>query len=503
MNRQNTHPLWREGAPDYPTSPLPAGQVDVAVVGAGLTGLVTALLAAQEGLSVAVLEAREVGAGASGATTAKATLLQGTRLSSLTQTHNRDLAADYLAANKTGLDWLLEFCRSHEVASQVVPAITFAATEEGITQVEEEHRAARDLGLPTTLRDSLQVPFPVHAAVELPDQLQLNPAHLLAALVREVVAAGGTVTEHARVTAVRAGGEQVELDTAVGPLTAGRVVLATASPILDKRTTTMELVPQRSYLCAFDPAPGTQLPGGMFISAETPTYSLRTYEHDGATKLLVGGQGHRTGESGSTAGHVAALNQWATEHFPGAQLTHAWSAQDYHPVGMVPHVDALSWGAGRVFFAGGYSKWGMAAAPAAAMQVVDHLLDREPRLSFGRPSVLGTVKTTATTQVAAPATEIGNLARAVTGSGDTRGNAPDGSTTEDQGAVVFREGTHLVGESFVDGRACRVSLVCPHMGGTLAWNDAEASWDCPLHGSRFAADGALLEGPAVSDLKRL
>lgn len=503
MTTHNTRPLWRDDAPAYPTADLPAGRVDVAVVGAGITGLVTALLAAREGLSVAVLEAREVGAGASGATTAKATLLQGTRLSTLAQTHDRDLAADYLAANRAGLDWLREFCSAHGVDAQVVPAFTFAATEDGITQVEDEHRTARDLGLPTVLHDTPAVPFPAHAAVELPGQLQLNPAHLLAALARAVAAAGGTVTEHARVTAVHAEGEQVELDTTAGPLTAGRVVLATATPILDRRATTMELVPQRSYLCAFDPAPGTQLPAGMFISAETPTYSLRTHEHNGVRKLLVGGQGHRTGHAGSTAEHVAALNRWATEHFPGARLTHAWSAQDYHPVGMVPHVAALSWGEGRVLFAGGYSKWGLAAAPAAALQLIDLLSGREPELSFGHPSVLGTVKTTATTQAAVPAAEIENLARAVTGTGDTRGNAPDGSSTEDTGAVVFREGAHLVGESFIDGRACRVSLVCPHMGGTLAWNDAESSWDCPLHGSRFAADGTLLEGPAVKDLKRL
>jgi glycine/D-amino acid oxidase-like deaminating enzyme/nitrite reductase/ring-hydroxylating ferredoxin subunit len=503
MSTENTHSLWRDHVPDYPTSPLPTGRVDVAVVGAGLTGLATALLAAQEGLSVAVVEAREVGAGASGATTAKATLLQGTRLSSLEQTHNRDLAADYLAANQAGLDWLQEFCRANGVDAQTVPAVTFATTEKGISQVEGEHRAAQELGLPTVLHDTLPVPFPAHAAVELPDQLQLNPVHLLAALVRAVEAAGGTVTEHARVTDVQADDEQVELSTSAGPLTAGRVVLATATPILDKRMTTMELVPQRSYLCAFDPAPGTELPVGMFISAESPTYSLRTYEHDGVTKLLVGGQGHRTGKSGSTSEHVEALTGWATKHFPGARRTHAWSAQDYHPVGMVPHVHTLSWGRGRVLFAGGYSKWGMVAAPAAAMQLVDQLLGHTPRLSFGSPSVLGTVKTTASKQGSVPLTEASNLARAVTGSGDSRGDAPDGSTTEDSGAVVFREGAHLVGESFVDGRACRVSLVCPHMGGTLAWNDAERSWDCPLHGSRFSPDGTLLEGPAVKNLKRL
>ena len=497
-------PLWNGTAADHPTSPLPAGgHVDVAVVGAGFTGLITAYLAARAGLSVAVVEARGVGAGASGATTAKATLLQGTRLANLTQKHDRELAADYLRANTAGLEWLRGFCREHGVETQSVAAVTFADTAEGAAQVEAEHRVAQELGLPTVLHDSLRVPFPLRAAVELPDQLQLNPAHLLSALAGAVHSAGGTVTEHARVTDVRVTGDRVELSTAAGQLTAGQVVLATATPILDKRSTTMELVPQRSYLCAFDLAEGTEIPEGMFISAESPTISLRTYLHDGATKLLVGGQGHRTGESGHTGQHVAAITEWAGRHFPGARRTHAWSAQDYHPVGMIPHVEALGWGHGRVLFAGGYSKWGMTAAPAAALQLTDLLLGRPMQLTFGDPSVLGTLKTAASTQAQAPVSQIGNLFRAVTGRGDHRGDAPDDSTTEDSGAAVFREGTHPVGESFVDGRACRVSLTCPHMGGVLAWNEAEKSWDCPLHGSRFAADGTLLEGPAVRDLRRL
>ena len=497
-------PLWRDDAPTYPTSPLPTDRrVDLAVVGAGFTGLIAALLAAREGLSVAVLEARTVGAGASGATTAKATVLQGTRLSTLAQTHSRELAADYLQANQAGLNWLRDFCREQGVSTQAATAVTFAATDSGIENVEAEHQTAQALGLPTVLHDSLPAPFPVHAAVELPGQLQLNPTHLLAALVRAVNLAGGTVTEHVRVTGVRADTDRVRLTTSLGPLTARQAVLATATPITDKRATTMELIPQRSYLCAFDPDPAVEIPEGMWISAESPTISLRTYTNGDRTRLLVGGQGHRTGDSRPTAEHIDTLTEWTMRHFPGARRTHAWSAQDYHPVGMVPHVETLPWDGGRVLFAGGYSKWGLAAAPAAALQLIDLLLDRPPQLTFGTPSVPGTLKTTLSTQASAPVSEIRNLARSISGSGDHRGDAPDDSTAEDDGAAVFREGIHPVGEAFVDGRTCRVSLVCPHMGGTLAWNGAEESWDCPLHGSRFTAGGRLLEGPAVKDLKRL
>ena len=48
-----------------------------------------------------------------------------------------------------------------------------------------------------------------------------------------------------------------------------------------------------------------------------------------------------------------------------------------------------------------------------------------------------------------------------------------------------------------------MSRVCTHLGGIVQWNDAETSWDCPLHGSRFARCGAVLEGPAVRELTEM
>ena len=204
--------------------------------------------------------------------------------------------------------------------------------------------------------------------MELPEQFQLNPADLLAALARRVTDAGGVVVEGARVTDLTADDEagRVTVTTTAGDMTAGQVVLATATPILDTGATTMSLVPERSYLCAYEPAPGSVLPDGMFLSTGSPGVSLRTYLGGETPRLLVGGAGHRTGQSRDTNEQIADIDAWTQEHFPGARRTHGWSAQDYHPVGMVPLAETMSWGGGRVHFAGAYSKWGMTGAPAAA-----------------------------------------------------------------------------------------------------------------------------------------
>lgn len=462
-------PFWPQPVTNHPVDFPADAHVDVAVVGAGFTGLITALLLAEEGRSVAVLEARGVGAGASGSTTAKTTLLQGIRLSTLARTHSIDVAADYLAAHRFGQGWLRHFCEDNAVDAHTVSAFTYAPTEDSVADIRREYEVAQELGLPVALHDNLLTPFPVHTAVELPEQFQLNPADLLTALARRVTDAGATVTEGARVTDLTADDEagRATVTTTAGDMTAGHVVLATATPILDKGTSTMSLVPERSYLCAYDPAPGSVLPDGMFLSVGSPGISLRTYLDGEEPRLLVGGAGHRTGQSRDTNEQIAEIDAWTDEHFPGARRTHSWSAQDYHPVGMVPLAETMSWGDGRVHFAGAYSKWGMTGAPAAARRVADLILGRPEQISFGSPSVVGSAATTATQQTGAVTAQVSNIV-------DT-----------------------------VRDRNRQVSRVCPHMGGTLAWNEAEQSWDCPLHGSRFTADGALLEGPATQDLKRL
>ncbi|RBP63681.1 glycine/D-amino acid oxidase-like deaminating enzyme [Brevibacterium sanguinis] len=468
-------PVWSEGTGPRPETAarLPVGDhVDVVVVGAGLTGLFTARTLAEAGRTVVVVEARSVGSCASGASTGKASLLQAARHSLIADSLSLGVAREHLRAHAHGLEEILSLSASRRFGLERASAFTVAGTSAGVEQVRREHEVCRELGLPVTLHESLDAPYPVHAALELPDQVQLDPLALLGELVAAVAEAGGRIVEGCRVTGLDDDGDLVSVETSMGDLSADHVVLATASPILDHVPTTTTLVPHRSYLCAFD-VPDQPLTG-MHISVDSPSRSLRTAVVDGRRRLLVGGSGHRTGEARSTRRLVDDLEAWTTEHFPGARLTHAWSAQDHHPVGLVPLVTTFGGESGRVHFAGGYSKWGVTGAPAAARHLTDRLLGRPETVSFGTPSTWGRAKNALRSQAKAPAMMAGSLVR-------------DG----------------LTGEARVDGEDVRVSLVCPHAGGICTWNDAESTWDCPLHGSRFGPAGTILEGPATTDLDRL
>ena len=505
-------PYWNGSVKTSGTS-FPEGEhVGLVVAGAGFTGLITALMAAARGHSVVVLEARTVGAGASGATTAKVSVLQGTRLSQIRNRHGLDTAHAYADANLYGLDWWADFCDTHDVPVQRPRAVTFSRGLLGTGSLTKEMRTLVDLGLPARWYDRIDVPFPAGAAVELPEQLQFDPAEALAALVRAVEALGVRIVEGARVTGLNArgrgdqayvevtadvsGGDVVVAPSATsggtGParaapaptrstLTARDVVLATATPASDRGPTVATMEAERSYLCAFDHPGG--LPEGMYVSVESPTRSLRTVPAADGEVLLVGGNGHRTGTAAGTTVKLDSLREYAEKHFPGARLTHGWSAQDYHPVTMLPRSGPLPWGRGRVHFAGGYSKWGLAAAPAAAGITVDRLEGREPRTSFGRPTITGTVRGAVPIAAGLPVQLAATAAQAV-----VRRPRPS-----------IRPMGQARGD---DDETCRVGLLCPHLGAVLSWNQAERSWDCPWHGSRFTACGELLEGPATRGLRR-
>ncbi len=489
--------VWTADLPTDPSDPLGDGdRFDHVVVGAGITGLTTALLLARAGESVAVVEARTPGAVTTGNTTAKVSLLQGTKLSRLLSRRGTSVARDYVEANREGQQWLLRFCEDHGVGAQIRPAVTYASAPQQVASVRKEHQAARSLGLEVRWHDDLDVPFEVHGATLLPGQGQVEAGQMVAALTREVRSHGGRVVSGTRVVKARVHGDEVVVHTEDGrAVRSGRLVVATGMPFLDRGLHFARLSPQRSYALTFR---GVTAPEGMYLSAGTPSRSVRDVPRPDGTQLMVGGSGHTVGRDPSPAKHLDELRAWTAERFPGAVETHAWAAQDYSPADQLPYVGELPGSGGRIHVATGYDKWGMTQGVAAARAISSWLLGNDPEWARPMRRVLPTASGAA--QAALLNGSVGlHLAKGYVKA--ELAPLPAQAPPEGEG-VVGRRGVKPVATSTVDGRTCAVSAVCTHLGGVLSWNDAEKSWDCPLHGSRFAADGAVLEGPATRPLAR-
>jgi nitrite reductase/ring-hydroxylating ferredoxin subunit len=285
----------------------------------------------------------------------------------------------------------------------------------------------------------------------------------------------------------------VRATTATGSVTARHLVVATSMPILDRGGYFARQTPQRSYAAALRPG---WLPDAMHLSADSPSRSIRRAQWQGAPVLLVGGHGHVTGRVPSEAAHLADLLDWARSHLGGGEVTHTWSAQDHGPVDELPYVGPLLPGDDRLLVATGFDKWGFTNAPAAAGLLTSRVL--------GEPVPDGALSSWSPREVTgAPQALLANGAvglrmaqgwlRAYVGDDEAR------PPSEGAGHVRQRGG-RPVAACTVGGTTHEVSAVCSHLYGVVSWNDAEQSWDCPLHGSRFAPDGSVLEGPATEPL---
>jgi glycine/D-amino acid oxidase-like deaminating enzyme/nitrite reductase/ring-hydroxylating ferredoxin subunit len=489
------HSLWLSivSSSDYP--PLAENlEVDVAVIGGGIAGLTTALLLKRDGARVAVLEAARVGSGVTGCTTAKVSALQATVYSTIQGRHGDEAATVYAQASLAGVELVAEIATQEEIECELErrPAYTYAADESEQSAIEEELERAAQAGLSVTQAEPRDLPYPICGAVLLEDQLQLHPVRYVQGLAAAVDGDGSVVFERSRALRVSEG-SPCTVTTESGELRAERVVIATHYPILDRGLYFARLKAQRSYCVAATLAGGSP-PEGMSISAGSSTRSVRSH---GPT-LIVGGEGHSAGSGTATPERFERLEAFARQHWQVGEVTHRWSAQDPIPYDHLPMIGPYRPGSARLWVTTGFMKWGLATATFGAVLLADRLAGREnPWAPTFSPSRLSLASTHEAAQLGAKF------------AGDfitDRLRPPQALTTDHIQPGEARTMLDGAGKKGVyrdpEGNLHAVSLRCTHLGCLLRFNAAEHSWDCPCHGSRFAPDGTVLEGPAVERLKQ-
>jgi glycine/D-amino acid oxidase-like deaminating enzyme/nitrite reductase/ring-hydroxylating ferredoxin subunit len=488
--------LWQLTAPLIGSDALDRKYFDAVVVGAGLTGLTTAVLLARAGKSVAVLEARRAGDVTTGNTTGKLSLLQGNVLSELRSHAGDEVLQAYAEANREGQAWLAREFEGTSAAPEHRTAFTYAASDDQRESLEREFEASSIAGINLTAVEHLGLPWDTFGALSLENQMQVQPMSVLVSLAQQLRERGGLLIEHCRVHDVEVGDSALSVQSSLGTIRADICVLATGIPILDRAMFFAKVEPSRSFVNAYrlTEAP----PQGMYVSLGSPSRSLRTAAGiDGDELLVVGGPSDVVGRNGDTVQRVRELDAWAATHFAGSRRLHSWAAQDYRTHSRIPFAGAMPRGGGRIFTATGYNKWGMTNAVAAALALSSEALGGN--MEWAKVLNEGCIRLSGFTD--AVGVNAGVAAHAVGGwaSAQLRSITRTPAPEEGQGVVVT-EGIEPVAISKVDGKICKVSGICTHLGGVLRWNTAERSWDCPLHGSRFTAEGELLEGPAVKDL---
>jgi glycine/D-amino acid oxidase-like deaminating enzyme/nitrite reductase/ring-hydroxylating ferredoxin subunit len=487
---------WADALPAATTAPAPPDSIDIVVVGAGLTGVLSASLLAETGADVLLVDRDRVGGQATRNTTAKLSCLQGTVLSSIESSRGAEAAAAYAAANVHALDGLRSMIERLGIDCDLreAPSFTHATTARGEEKAQRELEAASAAGLPVTWTTGTDLPFEVEGAVRLDGQAHLHPVKLclgLAGRLGEERVLPATAVVEVEEHADRC---EVHLDTG-SIVRADHVVVATQAPIIDPGLLANRCHPEQSYALSAKVAGPTT--SGMYLSSDEESRSVRPVVAGADHVLVLGGAGHPMGSPESGPGRWSEIEAWAAEHWPGLEVTHRWATHDLVPSDHVPFIGRLAPGAQRRWVATGFQKWGMTNAYVAAHLIAEQIAGRE--VPWQDTFDATRLRDSLTGDLVSAGMRVGR--RMVGDRIRARRTDVDLDDLDVGSGTVTSVGGHDVAIHRGSDGISAVSATCTHQGCLVAFGAATQTWDCPCHGSRFDTSGAVVQGPAIDGLE--
>lgn len=492
------NPIWNTGLVDkiqYP--PLQGAlEVDVAIIGGGVTGLTTAIKLIEAGKSVAVLEARQVGAGSTGRSTGNLYATVSSGLAQVRQKHGIEMTKKVVAARAQAVDFIEQtiqrFAIDCDFARRPMYCCLHTQDEKHEQRFQAELETSAASGIAAEVVDKVpELPFPMHSAFRLEGQAQYNPLRYATGLAKAIVERKGHIFEQCKVTHIDASSGVVT--TQAGEVRAKDIVQATHTP-KGINVLQAEMQPYQEYGIASELKEGVYPDGAFWIVDDSK--SIRSYEYAGKHYLIIIGGKHKTGHNSPEADPYTALEDYANAHFEVARFTHRWSAQQYQPADLLPYIGRSAHK--NVYVGTGYAAdgltWGTVAAEIISKQVLGE--QHQDLAEIFNPRRFTPLKS-GKSWIEENAAVAKELFKAHILPGEDR-SVHDLESGE--GGVVTVNGDKLAVYRSPNDDLVVMSAECPHMKCLVNWNKADATWDCPCHGSRFSANGELLEGPAYKGL---
>ncbi len=491
--------IWSRAADELSFAPLAGDlEVDVAIVGGGITGITTAALLARAGRRVAVLEAMRVGYGTTGYSTGNLYAPVDSYLHSLADKWGWDRTRQVVQSRRMAIDLIEQNIFDFHIHCQFLrqPWVLYstdAAPAEDDT-IEREYQACARCGLDARVTNELPLPYSIGKALVVSYQAQFHPLQYVRQLAAAIRSERCHIFEGTPVVDIDQGHAAVR--TAQHTVRAQHVVLATHTP-KGFNTLQTELGPYREYAVAGRLA-DKQLAGGIFWSAGAERLSTRLVEVDGRPHVLMIGERHKTGQRDDPDAAWRKLEQILRARFNLLSLEYRWSAQHYRPADGLPYIGP-SIGSNHLYLATGFATDGLVYGTLAAILLSEQIAGRSTEYD----ELYSPRRFTPVKSAGKFLKENLNVAGYYVKDHIKRGEARQlVEVRAGEGRVVEIDGDKLAVYRDDAGQLHAVSPACTHLKCIVHWNRAERSWDCPCHGSRFSHEGDVLEGPALAPLER-
>jgi glycine/D-amino acid oxidase-like deaminating enzyme/nitrite reductase/ring-hydroxylating ferredoxin subunit len=469
-------------------------QADVSIVGGGLTGIVTAFFLVREGKKVILIEKERLGEGDTAYTTAFLTEMIDAPLTQLSHTWDEDTAGRVWRSQEHAISLIERLIKQIGIDADFrrCDEYFFSNTQDKAATLQKEFQLAQKLHLPVDQKGSL--PFAGTDFFMVRDQATFHPLKFIFSLAKRAQEMGVEMYEGTHLHEIEAGHPHTAL-TSGGRIRAEHIILATHSPINNRFEGPARLVGKITYVIEVH-APSQTLPAGLYLDNEEPYHYLRVDPCENYERLILGGEDHVVGTSDDADQRFSRLQQFGQRLLPSLDwdIRRAWSGEVYESADGLPYIGESSFQE-RQYIATGYAGNGMTFGTLAGSILCDAVLGRKNAWSDlyvpARVHGIGVV-----------ASQGFKMAKQLI---KERVQAPRLTVEQIEpgsGGVVEEEGETVAIYKKQDGTIVRLSPVCTHLGCHVHWNSQDATWDCPCHGSRFHAEGEVLNGPAVKPLRR-
>ncbi|MEZ2330652.1 FAD-dependent oxidoreductase [Mesorhizobium sp. RCC_202] len=504
---EQTRALWMN-VDVYPDAPKFSGNksCDTVIIGSGIAGLSVAYELSSIGQKVIVIDRGPIAGGMTSRTTAHLAPICDDGLSALINLRGEETARLFQESQEAAVARIEENiaelrieCNFRRLDAFLFPAMG-VEPKDARDQRQQEFDAARKVGAVAELITGAPLKGLEKAPVlRYPNQATFHPLRYMRGLAAAIRAKGGLIFAHSPVVAVEElpdGGVRVATENG-GVIEAAAAAVATNSPINDRFKLHTKLSPYRTYAMAFT-LPCGDLPDALFWDTGDPYHYVRMDPGPGSVDYLIaGGADHKSGEADDGDVRFEAIEAWIRQLVPslGKEVTR-WSGQVLDTIDYCAFI-GLNPGGKAVYVVTGDSGQGMTHGALSGMLLANLISGREsPWAAVYEPSrktpsgVLNYVRENLSV--------IKNLAGYVLpGELDSVDELQPG-----QGGILRALG-RIAACRDLDGKLYQHSATCTHSGCEVAWNSTEQCWDCPCHGSHFAPDGTVLNGPAVTPLQRI